>query len=59
MGISIRFVISSVCSRSTRQFCRPLCTKQGFFISHTCEDVLVNLDGKQLMCEALYLFGVM
>eukprot|EP00941_MAST-03F_sp_MAST-3F-sp1_P002473 g2473.t1 len=32
---------------------------EGFYISHTIEDVLLNVDGKQLMCEALYLFGVM
>ena len=34
--------------------------EEGFYISHTIEDVLVlNRSGKQLMCEALYLFGMM
>jgi hypothetical protein len=33
---------------------------EGFFISHTLDDVLVlDGSGKQLVCEALYLFGMM
>lgn len=32
---------------------------KGFYISHTIEGVLSDTDGKQLMCEALYLWGVM
>ena len=32
--------------------------KQGFYIQHTLEDVLLNVDGRQLMCEAFYLLGV-
>ena len=29
------------------------------FIAHTVEDVLLNRDGKQLVCEAMYLAGTM
>ncbi|EDV23219.1 uncharacterized protein TRIADDRAFT_27621 [Trichoplax adhaerens] len=32
---------------------------EGIFIQQTLESVLLNIDGKQLMCEALYLYGVM
>lgn len=32
---------------------------EGFYIQHTLADVLLDTDGKQLMCEALYLLGVM
>ena len=32
---------------------------EGIFIQQTLESVLLNNDGKQLMCEALYLYGVM
>jgi WASH complex subunit strumpellin len=31
----------------------------GFYIQHTVADILRDSDGKQLMCEALYLWGVM
>ncbi|XP_033124935.1 WASH complex subunit 5-like [Anneissia japonica] len=31
----------------------------GVFIQQTLESVLLNEDGKQLLCEALYLYGVM
>jgi WASH complex subunit strumpellin len=31
----------------------------GVFVQHTTEGVLMDRDGKQLMCEALYLYGVM
>lgn len=33
--------------------------QDGFYIQHTVADVLLDTDGKQLMCEALYLWGVM
>jgi WASH complex subunit strumpellin len=33
--------------------------EEGVFIQHTFEGVLFNPDGKQLMAEAVYLFGVM
>eukprot|EP00736_Rhodelphis_marinus_P001211 Rmarinus@m.276 len=33
--------------------------EEGIFIQYTLEDVLINTDGKQLMAEALYLYGVM
>ena len=33
--------------------------EEGVFIQHTFEGVLLNQDGKQLMAEAVYLFGVM
>lgn len=33
--------------------------KAGVYIQHTLEDVLRNFDGKQLMCEAAFLLGVM
>ncbi len=33
--------------------------REGFFISHSTEEVLLNPDGRQLMCEALFLYGVM
>jgi len=33
--------------------------EEGIFIQQTMETVLLNEDGKQLMCEALYLYGVM
>nr|XP_054772878.1 LOW QUALITY PROTEIN: WASH complex subunit 5-like [Lytechinus pictus] len=32
---------------------------EGVFIQQTLETVLLNEDGKQLMCEALYLYGCM
>lgn len=32
---------------------------EGIYIQQTLESVLVNEDGKQLMCEALFLYGVM
>lgn len=32
---------------------------EGVYIQQTLESVLLNEDGKQLMCEALYLYGVM
>ncbi|XP_058420909.1 WASH complex subunit 5 isoform X2 [Diceros bicornis minor] len=32
---------------------------EGVYIQHTLETVLLNEDGKQLLCEALYLYGVM
>eukprot|EP00457_Paulinella_chromatophora_P000683 gb/GEZN01000683.1/.p1 GENE.gb/GEZN01000683.1/~~gb/GEZN01000683.1/.p1 ORF type:complete len:1160 (+),score=147.68 gb/GEZN01000683.1/:150-3629(+) len=31
----------------------------GVFVQHTVEGVLLDVEGKQLMCEALYLYGVM
>ncbi|XP_071117463.1 WASH complex subunit 5-like [Haliotis cracherodii] len=33
--------------------------EEGVYIQQTVESVLLNEDGKQLMCEALYLYGVM
>lgn len=33
--------------------------EEGVFIQQTLESVLLNNDGKQLMCESLYLYGVM
>ena len=33
--------------------------EEGVFIQHTLEGILINSDGKQLMAEALYLFGVL
>ncbi|CUG56406.1 strumpellin-like protein, putative, partial [Bodo saltans] len=32
---------------------------EGVYISHTIESILVNNDGKQLLCEIFYLYGVM
>ncbi|XP_020897630.1 WASH complex subunit 5 [Exaiptasia diaphana] len=32
---------------------------EGVFIQQTLESVLLNEDGKQIMCESLYLYGVM
>uniref|UniRef100_A0A8C9F6P8 WASH complex subunit 5 n=1 Tax=Pavo cristatus TaxID=9049 RepID=A0A8C9F6P8_PAVCR len=32
---------------------------EGIYIQQTIETVLLNEDGKQLLCEALYLYGVM
>ena len=32
--------------------------REGFYIQQTFESILVNKDGKQLMAEALYLYGV-
>ncbi|XP_014669948.1 PREDICTED: WASH complex subunit strumpellin-like [Priapulus caudatus] len=32
---------------------------EGVYIQQTLETVLLNNDGKQLMCEAMYLYGVM
>uniref|UniRef100_H2YIV2 WASH complex subunit 5 n=1 Tax=Ciona savignyi TaxID=51511 RepID=H2YIV2_CIOSA len=32
---------------------------EGVYIQQTLESVLINQDGKQLMCEALFLYGVM
>lgn len=32
---------------------------EGVFIQQTLESVLLNEDGKQLLCESLYLYGVM
>ncbi|XP_069674332.1 WASH complex subunit 5 isoform X3 [Periplaneta americana] len=33
--------------------------EEGLFIQQTLESVLLNEEGKQLLCEALYLYGVM
>ncbi|PBJ73549.1 hypothetical protein BCY84_14619 [Trypanosoma cruzi cruzi] len=33
--------------------------REGMYISQTLESILVNLDGKQLLCEILHLYGVM
>ncbi|XP_041358411.1 WASH complex subunit 5-like [Gigantopelta aegis] len=33
--------------------------EEGVYIQQTMESVLLNEDGKQLMCEVLYLYGVM
>lgn len=33
--------------------------EEGVYIQQTMESVLLNEDGKQLMCEALFLYGVM
>jgi len=32
---------------------------EGVFVQHTVESVLADVEGGQLMCEALYLYGVM
>lgn len=32
---------------------------KGYFIQHTLANILLDTDGAQLMCEALYLYGVM
>ena len=39
------------------QYLKELST--GFFISHTINSVLLDTDGRQLMSEALYLWGTM
>ena len=33
--------------------------EEGYYIQHTLEAVLLDLDGRQLLCEGLYLYGVM
>ncbi|KAH9586479.1 WASH complex [Trypanosoma melophagium] len=33
--------------------------REGMYISQTLESILVNLDGKQLLCEIFHLYGVM
>lgn len=33
--------------------------KSGVYIQHSLTDIIHNVNGKQLMCEALYLYGVM
>lgn len=33
--------------------------REGIYISHTLESILVSNDGKQLLCEVFYLYGVM
>lgn len=33
--------------------------KSGFYIQHSIDDILQEIDGKQLLSEALYLYGVM
>ncbi|KEG11891.1 WASH complex subunit strumpellin [Trypanosoma grayi] len=33
--------------------------REGMYISQTLESILVNIDGKQLLCEILHLYGVM
>ncbi|RNF03089.1 WASH complex subunit strumpellin [Trypanosoma rangeli] len=33
--------------------------REGMYISQTLESILVNLDGKQLLCEIMHLYGVM
>eukprot|EP00735_Rhodelphis_limneticus_P001014 TRINITY_DN1155_c0_g1::TRINITY_DN1155_c0_g1_i1::g.17241::m.17241 TRINITY_DN1155_c0_g1::TRINITY_DN1155_c0_g1_i1::g.17241 ORF type:complete len:1147 (-),score=362.33,sp/Q54IR8/WASC5_DICDI/52.49/0.0,Strumpellin/PF10266.4/0 TRINITY_DN1155_c0_g1_i1:284-3724(-) len=33
--------------------------EEGIYIQHTLEDILINHDGKQLMAEAVYLYGAM
>jgi WASH complex subunit strumpellin len=33
--------------------------EDGVFIQHTVEGILLNNDGKQLMAESVYLYGVM
>eukprot|EP00605_Chrysophyceae_sp_TOSAG23-4_P000393 GSChrysophyteH1.ASY1.ANO1.449.1 assembled CDS len=33
--------------------------RNGFYIQHSLDDILQELDGKQLLSEALYLYGVM
>ena len=33
--------------------------KDGFYIQHSIDNIMDDIDGKQLMCEALYLYGVM
>ena len=33
--------------------------KNGFFIQHSLTDILQEIDGKQLLAESLYLYGVM
>ncbi|XP_064625131.1 WASH complex subunit 5-like isoform X1 [Lineus longissimus] len=33
--------------------------EEGVYIQQTLESVLMNEDGKQLLCEALYLYGIM
>ncbi|RHY11218.1 hypothetical protein DYB36_005983 [Aphanomyces astaci] len=38
-------------------FCDQL--EKGFFIQHNLANILLNTDGAQLLCEALYLYGVM
>lgn len=32
--------------------------QEGVFVQHTVESVLMDVEGRQLMCEALYLYGV-
>ena len=33
--------------------------QSGFYIQHSIEGILLDTDGRQLLCEALYLYGVM
>jgi WASH complex subunit strumpellin len=33
--------------------------RDGIFLQHSLDDILLDTDGKQLMCEALYLYGTM
>jgi WASH complex subunit strumpellin len=39
------------------KFLREL--EEGYFIQYTLEAVLLDVDGRQLLCEGLYLYGVM
>ena len=31
----------------------------GYFIAHTVENVLQDVEGKQMLCEAFFLYGTM
>ena len=33
--------------------------EEGYYIQHKLEEVLLDVDGRQLLCEGLYLYGVM
>jgi WASH complex subunit strumpellin len=46
-----------VCTTKRTQFIEDI--REGVFIQHTMESMLFDPTGKQLMAEAVYLYGVM
>ena len=53
------FVVDSVSTCSAQDFLAFISDlKEGIFIQHTIESVLFDTEGKQLMAEAVYLYGV-
>ena len=49
---------ASVVCRDARH-CPVSALRAGFYMANTLEGLLLDPDGKQLMCEAVYLQGVM